>query len=64
MRNDAWHTKHRMPKNAKPDLRIAWHLDHVKACGCRGIPAGVLALMKVRGIAEPKENFAGGKRRG
>jgi hypothetical protein len=63
MRNDAWHAKHRMPKNATADRRIEWHLEHVRVCGCRGIPAGVLKLMNARGIAEPKENFSGGKRR-
>lgn len=61
--NADWHRAHPMPKNPTDDQRIAWHMEHVKACGCRGIPAGVLALMAKRGITEPEENFAGGKRR-
>lgn len=43
-----------MPKNPKPEQRIAWHLDHAQHCGCRGIPAGVLDLMAARGIAVPE----------
>jgi hypothetical protein len=36
--NKEWHLSHPMPKNAKPDQRIAWHLEHKKFCGCRDIP--------------------------
>ena len=46
----AWHKAHRMPKNATPDQRIAWHLAHAQNCACREIPAGVRSLMKQRGI--------------
>jgi len=52
--NAAWHLGHPMPKNPKPEQRIAWHLDHAQHCGCRGIPAGVLDLMAARGIAVPE----------
>lgn len=40
--NREWHAEHRMPQNANPDERIAWHLAHAAACTCRPIPAGVL----------------------
>ncbi|MEN3111106.1 hypothetical protein ACFONG_04520 [Uliginosibacterium paludis] len=39
-----------MPAKASGEQRIAWHLAHAAACGCRPIPAGVLALMAARGI--------------
>ncbi len=39
--NAAWHRDHRMPRNAKPAERAAWHLSHAKACGCREMPASV-----------------------
>jgi hypothetical protein len=61
--NAEWHRAHPMPKNPTGDQRLDWHLEHVKKCGCRGIPAGVLKLMEARGIAEPKANFDGGVRR-
>lgn len=34
--NKAWHSKHKMPKNATIDQRIAWHTEHLKHCQCRG----------------------------
>jgi hypothetical protein len=52
--NRAWHSAHPMPKNPSEKQRIAWHLDHVRNCGCRDIPRGVLALMRERGIAVPE----------
>ncbi len=39
--NAAWHKKNRMPKNATLDQRIRWHVAHVKACGCREMPASI-----------------------
>lgn len=39
--NSRWHDAHRMPKNAKLEERVAWHLAHQKACACRPIPASV-----------------------
>ncbi|WP_237154716.1 hypothetical protein [Oryzibacter oryziterrae] len=39
-----------MPKNPKPDQRIAWHLAHAKFCQCRPIPDGVKRLMAERGM--------------
>lgn len=36
--NKEWHEAHRMPKNAKLDQRIQWHIEHAKNCGCREMP--------------------------
>jgi hypothetical protein len=47
--NRAWHEENRMPKNPSADQRIVWHLAHAQACGCRPVPAGVIALIRARG---------------
>lgn len=39
--NAAWHEAHPMPKNATLDQRVAWHIAHAAACGCRPAPATV-----------------------
>ena len=44
--NKEWHEEHKMPKNPTEEQRINWHLEHVKHCSCRGIPAGVLKQIK------------------
>jgi hypothetical protein len=49
--NRAWHERHRMPKNATPAQRIAWHKAHAANCACRPMPEGVLALMRAEGPA-------------
>ncbi len=49
--NAEWHKKHRMPDRATMEQRIAWHLDHVKNCGCRPIPFKIAEEIKKRGIA-------------
>jgi len=51
--NATWHRGHPMPRNATLDQRVRWHLAHVRACGCREIPATVRAELKKRGIAVP-----------
>lgn len=51
--NAEWHSRNRMPKNATPEQRIAWHIEHARNCACRDIPAGALKLMKERGINPP-----------
>lgn len=43
--NKSWHEQNRMPKNAKLQQRIAWHLAHAKACGCRPVPPSILQLL-------------------
>ncbi len=34
-----------MPKKATPQERLAWHMAHQNACGCRPIPASLLAAL-------------------
>lgn len=47
--NAAWHEQHRMPARATLDQRIAWHEAHAKACGCRSMPASIVAALKEQG---------------
>lgn len=51
--NVAWHRAHPMRPHATLDDRVAWHLSHAKACGCRGLPATVAAELKRRGLERP-----------
>jgi len=44
--NEAWHKKHRMPKNPTAGQRVKWHKAHLKYCGCRkDIPASLKKAM-------------------
>ena len=43
--NKFWHEQNPMPKNATLQQRIAWHLSHTQACGCRPIPPSILQLL-------------------
>lgn len=53
--NAAWHRSHRMPARATLEQRVAWHLAHLKACGCRtDLPATIVAELKRRGIEPPR----------
>lgn len=56
--NRVWHDTHPMPKPASLAQRIEWHLAHAKHCGCRPIPAGVLAQMTASGIPLPDHKKA------
>jgi hypothetical protein len=47
--NREWHKAHRMPPRANRETRLRWHLEHVKACGCRPIPKGLLPGLSSRG---------------
>jgi hypothetical protein len=51
--NAEWHRANRMPKNPTMDQRIAWHVAHAKACGCREISGKLLVEMKRRDIQVP-----------
>jgi hypothetical protein len=55
MINATWHRKHPMPKPATMDQRIRWHLAHARACGCREIPKTVVAELRSRGLAVPRQ---------
>lgn len=48
--NKEWHLKNKMPKNAKFDERVKWHLDHQKNCNCRPIPEKLLNEIKNKNI--------------
>jgi hypothetical protein len=47
--NKEWHAAHVMPPNATRDQRIAWHAKHAAACGCRPVPADLLADVEALG---------------
>lgn len=51
--NRAWHENHAMPKSPTELQRIAWHTEHVRNCGCRGIAAGVARLFEKHGVPVP-----------
>jgi len=51
--NAEWHRANRMPKNPTMDQRIAWHLAHAKACGCREISGKLREEMERRGVEIP-----------
>ncbi len=55
--NRAWHHEHRMPANATMEQRLEWHLDHVKCCGCRPIPAKIAEEMEKRGMSPPNKSL-------
>ncbi|MBR1032338.1 hypothetical protein [Bradyrhizobium liaoningense] len=50
--NKEWQRSHRMPPKATREQRVAWHVAHAAACGCREIPLSirpdVLKLLKSR----------------
>ncbi|HME52077.1 MAG TPA: hypothetical protein VKM55_07655 [Candidatus Lokiarchaeia archaeon] len=48
--NKEWHASNKLPRNAKLDDRIKWHLEHEKNCGCRSIPENLKEEIKKRGL--------------
>lgn len=54
MLNAEWHSKHRMPRNANLDERIAWHIEHAERCGCRAIPHRVAQEIRRRQDERPR----------
>ena len=48
--NAAGHRAHPMPVGATLDQRIAWHLEHAAACGCRPIAGKLAEEMRARGV--------------
>jgi len=51
--NAAWHRLHPMPSTPTLDQRVRWHVAHAKVCGCRKVPATVLAELTRRGLPIP-----------
>jgi hypothetical protein len=47
--NSRWHAAHRMPRSPSLDQRVAWHVAHAAHCGCRPMPATVVAELQRRG---------------
>jgi hypothetical protein len=43
--NKRWHETHKMPERATEEQRLAWHMEHAHACGCRPIPDGLMAKL-------------------
>jgi hypothetical protein len=56
--NAAWHARNPMPPKAALEQRVAWHLRHAKACGCREIPATVVAELRRLGRRVPARRKA------
>ena len=52
--NARWHAAHVMPKRATLAERVRWHLAHAKQCGCRAMPATIVAELRRRGVDVPK----------
>ncbi len=48
--NKEWHLKNKMPEKPTFEERVKWHLEHVKHCACRPIPAKLAEEMKKKGI--------------
>lgn len=46
--NTTWHQKHRMPPRPTLEQRVSWHVAHARWCGCRAMPATVIAELKRR----------------
>ncbi len=49
--NENWHRAKRMPAKATVEDRIARHIAHVAACGCRPIPRVVKQEIARREVA-------------
>jgi len=50
--NKSWHQRHKMPKNATTDQRLAWHLEHQKQCACRPMPKSLRSLVTRRAVSK------------
>ena len=57
--NAEWHRAHVLGRGASLDDRVTWHLEHARACGCRAIPAGIVAEIRARGLDVPSEGRGG-----
>jgi hypothetical protein len=54
--NAAWHEKHPLQRNATVVQRVAWHVAHATACGCRDIPRTIVTELRARGIPIPRRS--------
>jgi len=46
--NAEWHQHNVMPKKAKIDQQIAWHIQHARHCACRPIPDKLMGEIETR----------------
>lgn len=53
--NAEWHARNKMPRNPSLDQRIAWHVEHAKACSCRPLTEKLRKEIDARGIELPEE---------
>jgi hypothetical protein len=53
MINAKWHQQHIMPMGSTLSQRVAWHVAHAKACGCREIPPTVVKELRRLGKKVP-----------
>jgi hypothetical protein len=44
--NAQWHKKNIMPKNPTEEVRIKWHIEHLKFCPCRAPSPKLTAEIK------------------
>jgi hypothetical protein len=51
--NREWHLRNPMPRPATMEDRIAWHLQHEDACGCRKMPESIRREAERRGHPGP-----------
>ena len=52
--NTDWHDEHVLGQGASLDARVDWHVEHAAACGCRAVPASVVAELERRGLPVPE----------
>ncbi|WP_197030106.1 hypothetical protein [Cellulomonas sp. URHE0023] len=52
--NTTWHDGHVLGQGAPLDARVDWHVEHASACGCRALPASVVAELERRGVPVPE----------
>ena len=48
--NAEWHRAHVLGLGASVDDRVAWHLEHARACACRPVPDDIAELIRARGL--------------
>ena len=46
--NAEWHRANRMPAEPTLDERLDWHVAHERHCGCRKMPASIVAELALR----------------
>lgn len=47
--NRQWHLTHKLPRNAKLEERLQWHIRHAANCSCRDMPQSIRRELEARG---------------